>query len=47
MNKKRFIKSQKDCASMLGMSLKEYDDYRENIKVIKRKPIEKNMIIIY
>ena len=33
MNRKEFIKSQKECAEMLGMSLKVYEQYCKNIKV--------------
>ena len=33
MNEKEFLKSQKECASMLGMSLKEYNEYLKKIKV--------------
>lgn len=32
MNKKEFIDSQKECADMLGMSLKEYQKSIEKIK---------------
>lgn len=35
MNKKEYIKSQKDCASMLGLSLKEYEESLKNIKCSK------------
>lgn len=33
MSEQEFIKSQKDCASMLGMSLNEYEEYCKNSKV--------------
>ena len=33
MNEKEFLKSQKECATMLGMSLKEYNEYLKKIKV--------------
>lgn len=33
MNEKEFLKSQKECASMMGMSLKEYNEYLKKIKV--------------
>ncbi len=33
MSEKEFIESQKDCASMLGMSLNEYEEYCKNTKV--------------
>lgn len=36
MNEKEFIESQKECAAMLGMSLTEYQEYCNDLKV----PIE-------
>ena len=33
VTKKQFVESQKECASMLGMTLSEYQDYCENIKI--------------
>lgn len=33
MNEKEYLKSQKECASMLGMSLKEYNEYLKKTKV--------------
>ena len=33
MTEKQFVESQKECASMLGMSLSEYQNYCNNIKV--------------
>ncbi len=33
MSEKEFIESQKECASMLGMSLDEYQEYCKNTKV--------------
>ena len=33
MSEKEFIKSQKECADMLGMTLKEYNKYLEKSKV--------------
>jgi cytidylate kinase len=33
LNEKKFIKSQKECADMLGMSLEEYNEYLEKAKV--------------
>ena len=33
MNKKQFIESEKDCASMMGLSLKEYHKNIHNIKI--------------
>jgi len=35
MSEKQFIESQKECASMLGMSLSEYQEYCKNLKVPK------------
>ena len=35
MSEKQFIESQKECASMLGMSLSEYEEYCKNLKVPK------------
>ena len=32
MNEKEFIDSEKECASMLGMSLTEYKEYCNNLK---------------
>lgn len=37
MTEKQFIESQKECASMLGMSLGEYQEYCKNLKVPKQK----------
>ena len=36
MSEKQFIESQKDCASMLGMTLSEYEEYCKKIKVPKQ-----------
>ena len=33
LSEKQFLESQKDCASMLGMSLSEYEEYCKKIKV--------------
>lgn len=33
MNKKQVAESQKECANMLGMALKEYKKYLKNVKV--------------
>lgn len=33
MSKEQFIESQKECASMLGMSLSEYEKYCKELKV--------------
>lgn len=40
MSEKQFLESQKECASMLGMSLDEYLDYCKNVKVTPRNDIE-------
>lgn len=40
MTEKQFIESQKECASMLGMSLSEYLDYCKNIKITPRNDID-------
>ena len=37
MSEKQFLESQKECASMLGMSLSEYQKYCKNLKVPKQK----------
>ena len=39
MTKKQFIKSQEECASMLGMSLDEYQNYCKNLKVSNEKNV--------
>ena len=33
MTEKEFAESQKECASMLGMTLSEYQNYCKNLKV--------------
>lgn len=33
MSKKEFLDEEKDCASMLGMSLEEYRKYTNDVKV--------------
>ena len=33
MNEKEYLKSQKECASMLGMSLNEYNEYLKKVEV--------------
>lgn len=33
MDKKQLLESQKECAKMLGMTLKEYKEYLKNAKV--------------
>lgn len=33
MNKKDFLESQKECAKMLGMTLKQYEEYLKNTKI--------------
>lgn len=40
MTEKQFIESQKECASMLGMSLGEYLDYCKNVKITPRNDVE-------
>lgn len=40
MTEKQFIESQRECASMLGMSLSEYQDYCKNIKIAPKNDIE-------
>lgn len=35
MSEKQFIESQKECASMLGMTLSEYQNYCNDVKVPK------------
>ena len=42
MSEKQFIESQKECASMLGMSLSEYEEYCKNIKVPTESTIAEN-----
>jgi len=42
MSKQEFIKSQKECASMLGMSLEEYQNYCDRVKVSNRKNVSQN-----
>lgn len=37
MSEKQFIESQKECASMLGMSLSEYENYCKNLKVPRQE----------
>lgn len=36
MSEKQFIESQKECANMLGMTLSEYEEYCEDLKVPKQ-----------
>ena len=43
MSEKQFIESQKDCASMLGMSLSKYEEYCKKIKVPKQKLSEEKI----
>lgn len=33
MNEKEFLKSQRECADMLGMTLREYNEYLKKSKV--------------
>lgn len=42
MSEKQFIESQKECASMLGMSLSEYEEYCKNLKVPTESTIVKS-----
>ena len=37
LNSKEFLKEEKDCATMLGMTLEEYRNYVKNTKVPKKK----------
>ena len=37
VSENQFIESQKECADMLGMSLSEYQNYCENLKVPTNK----------
>lgn len=37
MDKEEFIRSQKECADMLGMSLNEYQDYCNNKNNLEQK----------
>ena len=37
LNEKEFIDSEKECASMLGMSLIEYQEYCDNLKFVPYK----------
>lgn len=41
-SKKEMIKEEKDCAVMLGMSIKEYHDYVKNTKVPTKKDKKNN-----
>ena len=43
MSEKQFIESQKDCASMLGMTLSEYEEYCKKIKVPKQNLTEEKI----
>lgn len=42
MNEKEFLESQKDCASMLGMTLKEYETFCKNTKISPRVKQQSN-----
>lgn len=47
MNEKEFLKSQKECADILGMTLKEYDECLKKSKVnnnIKNDTIDKGFL---
>lgn len=43
LSKKNFIQEQKDCASMLGISLEEYKKSLKNIKAPKKEKKSKNI----
>lgn len=45
LNKKQFIKEQKDCADMLGMSLKKYLEYVKDTKIVNKN--EENEKVTY
>lgn len=45
ISKKQFIREQKDCADMLGMSLKEYQEYIKNTKIVNKN--EENEKVTY
>lgn len=42
LNKRQFIEEEKDCASMLGLTLQEYRESLKNIKVSKSARKVKN-----
>lgn len=47
MNEKEILKSQKECADMLGMTLKEYNEYLKKTKVnddIKNDIVDTNFL---
>lgn len=47
MSEKEFLKSQKECASILGMTLKEYNEYLKKSKVnndIKNDTVDSNFL---
>ena len=37
LNEKEFLKEEKDCANLLGMSIEEYRNYVKNVKVPTKK----------
>jgi len=41
-SKKEMIKEEKDCAAMLGMTMKEYHNYVKNTKVPTKKDNKNN-----
>lgn len=40
LNSKEFLKEEKDCATMLGMTLEEYRNYVKNTKVPNKKVVK-------
>ena len=42
MSEQEFIESQKECATMLGMSLSEYEKYCKNLKVPKQENVSED-----
>ena len=49
MNEKKFLKSQKECADILGMTLNQYNEYLKKTKVntnIKNTELDKNFLEI-
>ncbi len=45
LSKKEFLKEEKDCAEMLGMTIKEYRNNLKNSKVTIKHDKKINMII--
>ena len=49
LDRKQFVEEEKDCASMLGLTLKEYRQSLKNVKVQnynKKKCINKKLLYI-